>query len=438
MASQSGQPVKTLWQTTQFTLVHVGTALTVVPVTSVLNRIMIADMRMSSILIAFLVTLPYWLSPIQVWIGGRTDRHVRRGGRRTVWILLGGLMAAVGGALTAPAAFLIPEQPIWGMAVTVATFLVWGFGINLASVSYLALLSGAQNREQRSRSVGLMWTFMILASIFTGLFLSQQLSAYTETTVMTSFALVAFVALLAVVIGSLGLETQAAADAGRTVETELRTAPADLFRTLWRNAVARRFFFYLLVILICVHAQDVLLEPYAADVLEMDVASTSRLVSIWGAGFFLTMLAAILLVRVWGEKRVAALGSWIAAVAFVLICATGLIRNANLFMGSVFLLGLGGGFMTQSNLAFMLHMTLPEARALYVGAWSVANSLGQALTVLPVALGHGMGSLTGSDWMGYASVFLLEAAGLLLALLWLRGLRYEEFQRRARELHDAP
>lgn len=44
----------------QLALVHVGVSITVVPVTSTLNRIMIADMKMSAFLVSFLVARPIY------------------------------------------------------------------------------------------------------------------------------------------------------------------------------------------------------------------------------------------------------------------------------------------------------------------------------------------------------------------------------------------
>ncbi len=425
-------PAPRWWVLCRFVLLHVGTSLTVVPVTSALNRIMIAEMQLASALVAFLVTLPYWLAPLQIWLGSVMDRQVQAGRQRTGWILLGGALAAGGCALTAPAAFLIPAYPVWGLVVTGGIFTLWGVGINIASVSYLALLSAQEDREQRNRTVGIMFVCMIGASITTGLFLAQQLQVYSPTQVTIAFGLVALVALAAIWVGAWRMESPAA----QSLPRRPAGTGASSFQALTQNPVALRFFLYLLIILISIHAQDILLEPYGAEVMGMSVSATSRLVSYWGTGFLITMLVSILLVRRWGERRAAVLGTWIATTAFVLICGAGFLQSVPAFAGSVVLLGVGSGFMTQSNLVLMLRMTIPQARTLYIGTWSAANFMGQALIVLPVSLGEALGALTRSVWLGYAAVFLLEAAGLWVALLLLRTLRVEDF--RARALQTSP
>lgn len=419
----------------QFTLIHVGTALTVVPVTSVLNRVMIVEMGLSSTLVAFLVTLPYLLSPLQIWFGSVMDRQVAAGGRFVPWTRLGGLLATVGASLMAFTVFLIPEGPL-GLAATVVVFLLWGVGINLSSVAYLALLSAQADAQERSRTVGVMFTAMIAASIGTGLFLSSQLETYSQVRLTMVLIAVPVIALMLVLLGGLGLEGPSASTEGKVQE---RTSPGLLLRSLRDNPVARRFFGYLMLVLICIHTQDVLLEPFGAEVLGMPVAATSRLVSIWGAGFLVTMLGGIPLVRRYGERAVSRAGSCMVAAAFLLIAGSGLLGQPYLFMGSVFLLGLGGGLMTQSNLTFMLRMTVPRARALYIGTWSVANFLGQALIFVPVSLGESLRILSGSAWLGYAAVFALEGAGIIGAIFLLRSIRVEAFQRKANEqLSDPP
>ena len=419
----------------QFSLIHVGTALTVVPVTSVLNRVMIAEMGLSSTLVAFLVTLPYLLSPLQIWFGAAMDRQVAVGGRFVPWTRLGGLLATVGASLMAFTVFLIPENMVLGLAATAAVFLVWGAGINLSSVAYLALLSAQADPQERSRTVGIMFTAMIAASIGTGVFLATLLDPYSQARLTVVLLAVPALALALVLLGGLGLEPPVASAA---TDVQTRTPPGLLLRSLRHNPVARRFFGYLMLVLICIHTQDVLLEPFGAEVLGMPVSETSRLVSIWGTGFLIAMLAGIPLVRRQGERAVSRTGSILVAAAFLLIAGSGLLGQPYLFMGSVWLLGLGGGLMTQSNLTFMLRMTVPRARALYIGAWSVANFLGQALIFVPVSLGESIEILSGSIWLGYAAVFLLEGAGIIGAIFLLRSIRVEAFRQKANEQLPEP
>lgn len=67
----------------QLGLIHVAVAMTLVPINSTLNRVMIKELAISATLVAVLASLPYVFSPIQVAIGSFADRHPLFGWRRT-------------------------------------------------------------------------------------------------------------------------------------------------------------------------------------------------------------------------------------------------------------------------------------------------------------------------------------------------------------------
>ncbi|HBY07868.1 MAG TPA: MFS transporter, partial [Chloroflexi bacterium] len=53
----------------QLGLIHVAVAMTLVPINSTLNRVMIKELALSATLVAIMASLPYLFSPIQVAIG---------------------------------------------------------------------------------------------------------------------------------------------------------------------------------------------------------------------------------------------------------------------------------------------------------------------------------------------------------------------------------
>ncbi len=422
----------------QLALIHVGVSITVVPVTSTLNRIMIADMGLSATLVGVLVALPYLLSPLQVAVGNQADRKLMWGLRRSPWIVIGGLMASFGSYLTAHSAYVLYEGSALGLAAAVGAFLLWGVGVNVASVSYLSLVSDltTDHENWRSRAISVMWTAMILSTIGISLMISTMLAPYAdvltpmgEAAVYNAFGAVWLMASAMVLFGAARLEP--APDPEQVVHNTADN-PVSAYRLLAANPTARRFFVYLLLILVSIHAQDVLLEPFGAEALGMTPAATSRLTALWGIGVLITLTGGLLLLRRIGKKASANVGAVLTACAFGLIILTGLAGNTSFFMGAVLLLGLGGGLMTISNLSFMLDMTVPEAAGLYIGAWGVANFAGQALgNIASGLLRDATLILTGNRLLGYVTVFGLEILGLLLAIWLLRSISVTEFRRQA-------
>jgi len=421
----------------QLASIHVGVSITVLPVTSTLNRIMIADMGISAFVVSVLIALPYLLSPLQVSIGHWADTHPLWGRHRSPWIVIGGLLAAFGSYLTAHAAYLLDVQFGAGLLVSLVVFGAWGVGVNMASVSYLSLVSelSEDNSGWRSRAVSVMWTAMIGSVILFSLVLSTMLDPFSRTALHTAFGVIWLTASLLVLLGATDLEP---APSPGTRHRHSATNPLAAFRLLADNPSARRFFGYLTLVLVSIHAQDVLLEPFGAEALALPVAMTSRLTAVWGLGVLITLIGGLWIMQRLGKKQSANLGAVIAAVAFLLISLAGWRQQPYLFVGAVYLLGLGGGLMTVSNLSFMLDMTVPQAAGLYVGAWGVANFAGQALgVVFSGFLRDLMYYLTGNVMIGYVVVFGLEIVGLLCAIWLFRTISVAQFRRDADvQLHE--
>jgi BCD family chlorophyll transporter-like MFS transporter len=414
----------------QLALVHAGVTITVVPVTSTLNRIMIADMGLSAFFVSVLVALPYLLSPLQVLIGAWADRNPVWGQHRSPWIVLGGLMAAFGSYFTAHTVYWMQAEFIPGVSAAIGAFLVWGVGVNIASVSYLSLVSDltADQPHWRSRAVSTMWTTMIVFIILTSITLAQLLDPYTEETLYTAFGVVWAAACCFVLVGAAGVEPRAT---GRLVQHSADN-PVLAFRLLAQNPTARRFFVFMLLVLISIYGQDVVLEPFGAEVLGMPVSQTARLTSIWGFGLLITLLLGVPWIRRYGKKPSVNLGALWAAVAFCCVIAAGLLHSVPLFLASVFLVGLGCGLLTIASLSLMLDMTIPQAVGLYMGAWGVANFVGRALgTIASGLLRDTVYAISGSPLAGYVAVFALEAVGMVLAIWVLRSITVEAFHRDA-------
>jgi MFS transporter, BCD family, chlorophyll transporter len=295
-------------------------------------------------------------------------------------------------------------------------------------------LSEAEPRW-RSRTVSIMWTVMIVFIILTSLTLAHLLQPFSQEALYTAFGLVWALACTFVLFGSAGLEPPP--NAARTFRHSADN-PRVAFQLLAANRSARQFFVFMLVVLISIYAQDVVLEPFGARALQMPVSVTARLTSIWGVGLLITLLLGAPLTRRFGKKQGVTVGALVAALAFGLIILSGVLHDQRLFMGSIFLVGLGCGLLTVSSLSFMLDMTVPQAAGLYMGAWGVANFIGRALGNLTSGLVSDLVQRATSDAvLGYMAVFVMEALGMLLAIWLLRSISVEAFRRDAEvRLHD--
>ena len=116
-------------------LVHVAVAMTLVPINSTLNRVMIKELAISATLVAILASLPYLFSPIQVAIGSYSDRHPFFGLRRTPYILVGLVLCVLGVVVSPWVAFLISENFGLGVLAGIVAFGAWGMGVMVPNAS---------------------------------------------------------------------------------------------------------------------------------------------------------------------------------------------------------------------------------------------------------------------------------------------------------------
>ncbi len=154
----------------QLGLIHVAVAMTLVPINSTLNRVMIKELAISATLVAVLASLPYLFSPLQVAIGSFADQHPIWGRRRTPYIVLGLLLCVAGVALSPQAAFVLADRLGVGILLSILAFGAWGMGYNLASVSYLSLASEISGEKKQDRTIAVMFFLMIISIIFTATF----------------------------------------------------------------------------------------------------------------------------------------------------------------------------------------------------------------------------------------------------------------------------
>jgi BCD family chlorophyll transporter-like MFS transporter len=412
----------------QLGMIHVAVAMTLVPINSTLNRVMIKELAISATLVAVLASLPYLFSPIQVAIGSFSDRHPIAGYRRSPYIFLGLLMCVLGVALSPQAAFLMATDLPAGVLLGVLAFGAWGMGFNFATVSYLSLASELSGERGRGRTIAVMWFMMITSIILTAVGLSQMVNPYTPQAVERAFQVIGLTAL---VLGLLGLVRLEKRSIGRYAGDE-NYSWGTLVRFILENRQALFFFVYLVILLAALLGQDILLEPFAGEAFDLTVQQTTRITSIWGICVLAALLAAGAMEGRLAKRSVAQIGGWGALAGFVLITLSGVLANNSVFYFGVVLLGFGTGLSTVSNLSLMLDMTTADKVGLFIGAWGMANALSRLIgSVLSGAVRDLVARLTQQAVISYAVVFGILALMMLISLMMLRRINVQAFRQQA-------
>jgi BCD family chlorophyll transporter-like MFS transporter len=413
----------------QLGLVHLAVAMTLVPINSTLNRVMIKELAFSATLVALLASLPYLFSPIQVFIGSFSDRHPVFGWHRTPYIALGLVFCVLGVVLSPLAAFVLAENFWIGLLFGLVAFGAWGMGFNFATVSYFSLATDISGEKERGVTISVMFFMMIIGIISTSLLISRLVTPYSPQALVQSFWIVGIAALVLGLIGLIKLEKRTGKDG---VEVEERYSWRVLANTILENKQATIFFIYLIILLIALLGQDILLEPYGGEAFGMAVRDTTRITSIWGAFTLIALLAAGLLERKISKRTIAFWGGGVALIGFLFIAASGVMISTAIFYTGVILLGIGTGLSTVSNLSLMLDMTTVSKVGLFIGAWGMANAASRLIgAMLSGVVRDVLTQVLQDPVLAYVSVFSILALLLFVSLVILRRINVSAFRQEA-------
>ncbi|HEX5839811.1 MAG TPA: BCD family MFS transporter [Anaerolineales bacterium] len=415
----------------QLGLIHVAVAMTLVPINSTLNRVMIKELALSATIVAILASLPYLFSPIQVAIGSYSDRHPILGFRRTPYILAGLILCVIGVIVSPQVAFLMAEDFSLGLLAGLVAFGAWGMGYNLSAVSYLSLASELSGEKERGRTIAIMWFMMIVSIILTATGLARMVDPYTPEALIRAFGVVAAFALVLGLIGLIKLEPRSGLSVAARSEAYTMKEMAS---AITANPVARTYFIYLLLLLAAILGQDVLLEPFGAEAFGMSVSETTSITRIWGIAVLIAILVAGFLEGRASKRLVAQLGNTGALVGFIIIVVSGFLLNQMIFYAGVTMLGIGTGLSTVANLSLMFDLTVPGMVGLYIGAWGFSNALSRLVgSILGGVVRDVVTQASGQALSGYLVVFSIEALMLLIASIMLYRIDVNAFRRKVGE-----
>ncbi len=416
----------------QLGLIHVAVAMTLVPINSALNRVMIFDLGISKTLVSILAVLPYLISPIQVAIGSFSDRHPLLGYRRSPYILTGLLLCVLGLVISPKVAYLIHDNFALGIVAGLLAFGAWGMGYNLSAVCYLSLASELSGEKERGKTIATMFFMMVIGLIATGIGLSRMLTVYTPEALSNAFNIVGASALILGLLGLINLEPRFG-PSSLNASSESYTVK-QMTAAITSNPVAKLFFIYLLLLLAAILGQDVLLEPFGAQAFGMTIEQTSRIVSISGTFTLIAFIIAAALEKRVQKKTVAQYGNIGALGGFLLIILSGLIGSLNVFYIGIMLLGFGTGISTIANLSLMFDLTVAGKVGLYIGAWGFSNGMSRLTGLLLAGVVADVATqVTGQAMSGYMLVFSIEALMLFIAAIMLTRIDVQKFKNKTEE-----
>lgn len=425
----------------------------------VLNRIMIAELKVPALVAAGAISVHQFMAPARVWFGQMSDAKPLLGHHRSGYIWLGILGMWASAFIAVQIIWRIGEsieQSGWGVSVypwvglLAAVFACYGLALSAASTPFTALLVDVSDDKTQPQIVGIGWGMLmvgILAGV--GLLVATTGSIEGATSVaelrgpINRLFIVAPALVCAIAVGSTyGIENrysllkQRSAASGREDSLTLKEA----VKILGASRQTGLFFCFLLVLSLSIFTQDAILEPYGSQLFGMSISASAQLNGFFAIGTLLGIICtAFVLVPLLGKKRTIKVGCVAASACLLLLAAVGLTANPLLLSAAVGLFGLAAGLLTTGSILLMIDLTAAETAGTFIGAWGLAQAMarGGATLLGGVLLSLGK-NLTGAAAMttptpdkllpAYALVFVVEAVGMLIAIAFVSKVDIQEFK----------
>ncbi|MET0220911.1 MAG: BCD family MFS transporter [Tardiphaga sp.] len=414
----------------RLSLFQVSVGITIVLLNGTLNRVMIVELDVSAWLVSLMVSLPLVFAPFRVLIGYRSDNHRSvLGWRRVPYIWMGSLLQ-FGGFAVLPFALLVLSgtgeyPPVYGQFGAALAFIMIGAGMHTTQTAGLALATDLAPVEARPRVVAFLYVMLLLGMAGSALVFSELLRNFNEIKLIQ---VIQGVAVTQMVLNITALWKQEARNPALTSATRERPD----FHQSWAKFRASGGSVRVLVALAlgtsAFSMQDILLEPYGAEILKLTVGQTTALTAFFAIGTLAGFgLAARTLGRQADPYRVAGFGAVAGVFAFAAVIFSAPLESILLFRIGAALIGFGGGLFAAGTLTAAMGLARDGDSGLALGTWGAvqATAAGTGIALggglrdaVSMLASHGVlgRALTGPS-VGYSVVYHLEIALLFATLV---------------------
>ncbi len=384
-AATKDLPLKRLFRLSLFQVtVGMATGLLV----GTLNRVMIVELKVSATLVAAMIGIPLLFAPFRALVGFRSDTHRSAFGWRRVPYLWLGTMVQFSGFAIMPFALLLlsgdHQSPMWiGQVGGALAFLLVGIGMQVTQTAGLALATDLATEDTRPRVVAMMYVMLLVGIILGSLAFGYLLQTFTP---LRLIQVVQGAGLLTFLLNATALWKQEARQPERAAAQRTNKAPRASFKASWAafsgHGKTRRFLLAVFLGSAAFNMQDIILEPYGAEVLGLSVSATTLLTAFTAAGALASfMWAAKLLRKGIDPFRLCAFGLMTGVAAFSLIIFSDPLQSSLVFRLGAMLVGLGGGFFAIGTLTAAMSMDNKAEAGLILGAWGAVQATGTGLAI---------------------------------------------------------
>ena len=419
----------------RLSLFQVSVGMSLVLMVGTLNRVMIVELGVPATLVGVMISLPLIFAPFRALIGFKSDNHRSQLGWRRVPFVYRGTMLQFGGLAIMPFALLVLSgggnagqvSPWLGQTAAGLSFLLVGMGLHTTQTVGLALATDLTATASQPKVVGLMYVMLLLGTIASALAFGQLLADYSPGRLVQ---VIQGAAVLTLVLNAVALWKQEPLGrvrlASANAPTPLPARPVS-FSAAWRSFTRLPYSLRRLVALglgtMAFSMEEVLLEPYGGQVLQLSISDTTRLTATLALGSLLGFgLASRVLSRGADPYRMAAFGVLVGIPAFLAVVVSGSIASAVLFGFGTLFIGFGIGLFGHGTLTASMTLAPDDQTGLALGTWGAvqASAAGLAMALGSIIRDAIASTAPQNAWAtatAYDVVYLIEVLLLIATLV---------------------
>jgi len=427
----------------RLSLFQISVGMAAVLLTGTLNRVMIVELGVAASLVSLMVSLPIVFAPFRALIGFKSDTYRSHLGVRRIPYIWYGSLLQFGGLAFMPFALLVLSGDVRGGSAEFGTlgaalaFLMVGIGMHTTQTAGLALATDIAPEDKRPRVVALLYVMLLVGMFASALVLGWLLQDFSPKRLIQ---VIQGAAVVTVALNLIALWKQEARDPKLTSHQTVHPSFKESWSQFQQGGRSTRLLTAIALGTAAFSMQDVLLEPYGGEILDMSVSQTTLLTALLAGGTLVGLAYAARHLSRGGEMhRLAAIGAMIGVFAFSFVIFAAPMQSAVLFQIGTALIGFGGGLFAVGTLTAAMALARNGFSGLALGAWGAVTATATGLAIAfggtvrdlvgAMAQQGTLGSALNDPATGYSVVYHIEIFLLfatLAAIGPLVGSRYRQ------------
>jgi len=404
-------------------LFQVSVGMALVLLIGTLNRVMIVELKVPASLVGVMVAMPLIFAPFRALIGYRSDKHVSAIGWRRVPYIWMGSMVQFGGLAIMPFALLVlagagqsASAPAWiGQVAAGIAFLLVGAGLHTTQTVGLALATDLAPVEDHPKVVGLMYVMLLAGMVFSALLFGYLLRDFTPGALIE---VIQGAAVMTLLLNGVAVWRQETIGGPKPAVALADQDFAQAWSRFTQGDQAKRRLLAVGLGTMAFSMEDVLLEPFGGEILHLTVGVTTALTATLALGGLSGFAwASRILSRGFDPFRMAIWGTYVGIPAFLLVIGSALTGATWMFVFGTLLIGFGAGIFGHGTLTATMNLAPKDQAGLALGAWGAVQATAAGVAVAWGGIMRDLVAHVSNSATGYLSVYVLEAALLLVTMV---------------------